>query len=50
MWRVRSYAGAAGAEHAHEAGFDAFMTGAAFSRLLPLLASTVLSQARLCAF
>ncbi|GLC34625.1 hypothetical protein PLESTB_001241100 [Pleodorina starrii] len=33
------YAGASAAEKAHEAGFDAFMTGAAFARLLRLMAA-----------
>jgi hypothetical protein len=39
------YSGAQGAEHAHEAGFDAFMTGACFAKLLPLIATSQAMQA-----
>ena len=39
------YGGAAGAQYAHEAGFDAFMTGAAFARLLPIAAASNAAQA-----
>jgi hypothetical protein len=39
------YSGVAGAELAHEAGFDAFMTGACFAALLPLSAASDAAQA-----
>ena len=36
MYKRQRYSGAAGTEFAHEAGFDAFMTGAAYAGLLCL--------------
>jgi hypothetical protein len=38
------YSGAAGAEFAHEAGFDAYMTGAVFSQLAVLVAANQVLQ------
>lgn len=39
------YSGAKAAEYAHEAGFDAYMTGACFTQLLPLVAAQAAMQA-----